>query len=95
MIYNNIYNGIYIIFREEFSLYLVSEGSNRRNERTSETEIGEFDVSIFVNKQVLWFKISVHYSVSMAVCSSLQNLIGEAFYFVRWEWAAYLSHVLL
>jgi hypothetical protein len=43
----------------------------------------------------LWFKISVHYSVRMAVRSSLQNLIGEAFYFVRWEWAAYLSHVLL
>jgi hypothetical protein len=73
----------------------VSVGFHWETESTSETEIGEFDVSIFVNKQVLWFKISVHYSVRMAVCSSLQNLIGEAFYFMRWEWAAYLSHVLL
>lgn len=59
-------------------------GFHWETEGTGETEISEFDVSIFVNKQVLWFKISMHYSMCVAVSSRLKNLIGEAFYFVRW-----------
>jgi hypothetical protein len=62
----------------------VGVGFHWEAEGAGETEIGEFDVSIFVNKQVLWFEISMHYTVRVAVSSRLKNLIGEAFYFVRW-----------
>jgi len=33
----------------------VGVGFHWEAEGAGETEIGEFDVSIFVNKQVLWF----------------------------------------
>lgn len=64
-------------------------------ESARKTEVGKFDVTSFVDEEVLWLEITVHHSVRMAVGSRLQNLIGEALDLVGWERATHLAHVLL
>jgi len=42
----------------------------------------------------LWFKISVHHSVSVTICSGLENLISEFLYCFWWQWSSNLPHIL-
>lgn len=37
----------------------------------------------------------MHHSVSVAVCSCLEDLVSKAFNFLRWQRASYLPHILL
>lgn len=72
----------------------MSVGFHWETECSCKTEISEFDVTIFVDKQVLGLKVSVHNSVGMAISCCLKDLVREAFDFMCGEWATYLSHIL-
>lgn len=62
---------------------------------SSQSEICQLNVTVLVNEQVLRFEVSVHDSVSVAVGSSLQNLVGKLLDFMRREGTTDLSDVLL
>jgi hypothetical protein len=58
--------------------YLVSVGPERDSERPSETEIGELEVSVLVDEQVLRLEISMQDSVSVAIVEAFDQLKGES-----------------
>jgi hypothetical protein len=55
----------------------VSVGPEGDTERSSKTKIGELEVSIPVDEQILGLEISVEDSVGVAVVETLDELKGE------------------
>jgi hypothetical protein len=53
----------------------MSVSLNGKPECSCQTKICQLHISVFINQQVLRFQISVHNSVSVAICRSLQYLI--------------------
>lgn len=49
-------------------------GSDRETDAASKTEISQFDVSLRVNQQVLWFEITMKDTMSMTVSDPLKQL---------------------
>ena len=75
----------------------MSVGLNRKTKGASKTEISELNVlSSRVDKQVLWFQITMENSVLVQVNQSLQDLIEEALCLFLGQWLiTMLFHVLL
>jgi hypothetical protein len=73
----------------------MSVGLHRQTKCASQAEICKFDVSIFVNQQILRLQISVHDSMRVAIGCGLENLVCETLDFMGWQRATYLPHVLL
>jgi hypothetical protein len=72
----------------------MSVSFDRKAKGTSETEIGELNYSIFVNKEVLGFQVTVHNSVGVAISRALEDLVGEALHFLRGKGSSHMAHVL-
>ncbi len=73
----------------------MSVGFNWQTESACQTKICQLDVTVLVNQQILWLQVSVHYSVSVAVGSRLEDLVSETLDLLGWERTTDLSHVLL
>jgi hypothetical protein len=58
---------------------LVRVCAQRDAERASETEIGELEVEVVVDEEVLWLQVTVQDAVSMAVAHALGQLHHELF----------------
>lgn len=57
-------------------LYLVRVCSERNSERPRKSEIGQLEVTFFVDQQVLRLQISVQDAVRVQVVHSLDELIS-------------------
>lgn len=55
--------------------YFMSVSLNGKPKCSCQTEICQLHISIFINQQILRFQISMHNSVSVAICRRLQYLI--------------------
>ena len=73
----------------------MSIGLDWKAKSPGKSEVGKLDYSVFINKKVLWFQVSMHNSMGMAISSSLKNLVSEAFNFLRRKWPTDMSHVFL
>ena len=56
---------------------LVSVGAERNTEGASETKIGQLQVALLVDEQVLRLEVAVQNAVGVAVASALEELKGE------------------
>ena len=54
----------------------VGVGAQWNTEGTGQTEVGEFEVALLVDEQVLWFEIAVEHAVGVAVAHALEKLVG-------------------
>lgn len=75
--------------------YFMSISFHWETKGSCETEISKLNVAVLINQEILRLKISVHNSVSVAISSSLQNLISETLNFLRRKWPTNLSHIFL
>lgn len=95
-------NGSAILFLAEEDLRssvpesnnFMSVGFHWEAKGSCKTEVSKLDVAVLIDKKVLRLQVSVHDSVGMAVGCSLEDLVSKFLYFLRWERAAHLSHVL-
>ena len=65
----------------------VAEGVNRDAEGAGKAEIGEFELALVVDEEVLRFEVAVEDSVLVAECDAPQKLPHEAFDCVGFECA--------
>ena len=53
----------------------MSKGSDGNGEGSCETKVSQFDLSVFINEEILRLQISVNDSLTMAVMKAMKNLI--------------------
>lgn len=58
---------------------LVGEGVDGNAKGSSETEIGEFELPLVVDEEILGFEVAVQDAVLMAKCDTLEELVHEGF----------------
>lgn len=52
-------------------------GAERNTEGASQTEIGQLQVALLVDEQVLWLQVTVQDAVGVAVARALEELKSE------------------
>lgn len=65
------------------SNHFGGETTNRNAECTSQPKIGQLEISVFVDQQILWLEISMKNIVTMTELQSTQQLVHETFDHVR------------
>lgn len=63
----------------ESNTYLMGVSSNGNGERSGQTEICKFNVSLAIEKQVLWFEITMKDAIHVAVIDGFEELVHVAF----------------
>ena len=72
----------------------MCESFDRDTKGSGKSKVCKFNVAFFCDEDVLWFEISVHDSVRMAIINSLDDLINKAFDLLCWEGFLVLPEVL-
>jgi hypothetical protein len=57
--------------------YLVGVGAQRDTEGSCQTKIGELEVALLVNEQVLWLQVAVQNAVGVAIANTGAKLVHE------------------